>query len=76
MINILMCKYCELYKSGNKYAETKYWNYYIEGDTMIAVWYQHESIKTISRCKSYFSMVYDNYYDVYWLVILLIRSSR
>ena len=47
----MSCDLCNLYDNGVVFSECQYWKYIADGDRLIAVWYQHENLMNLSKCK-------------------------
>ena len=45
------CKYCELFENGEVISETSYWKYIHAEGKLFAVWYKHENLVTLSKCR-------------------------
>ena len=45
------CEYCDIYNNQSPHNTTDYWNYYLKENKMFAIWYKHEGIHNLSKCK-------------------------
>ena len=46
-----MCRLCEIYNTVEPVGDSQYWKFFIVDSDMYAIWYKHEGLMNMSKCK-------------------------